>query len=381
MSLALETRQRGRQADHHGATGRGVDAVLLTIVVVSFGAPVAQGSVDVRSALALTRSSVLFADRVVLFSPWADVTRMALELAESDNARKMLEVLSQRPDVLAELIKDERHRHLMGDLAALTALGRGERSAAIGELSEAERRSVLSHVRLDRAGPSESEAEGNLLTRLADRLFPLLSRPDVHAVFDHRARDAMRQAVALHPRLESSGILARHREAEVGAGLIARLPAFPTARIDELLDLKQDLVGPLARYRAAVASLESRLSDQPGAASLDSELHHMFRAEVAPALAEIDATLIDHGLIRELARTSATSARDLVISGASLSIALSTVGEVAAALSAAAGVVGMGAHAAARAVLDRLSARRAVSQHDFYYLYRVQAASAERAES
>lgn len=61
-----------------------------------------------------------------------------------------------------------------------------------------------------------------------------------------------------------------------------------------------------------------------------------WRRSVAPVLAELRESMIDHSFVRELAWVTAGSARDLVISGASLSLGLTALTNVATVLTAAA---------------------------------------------
>jgi hypothetical protein len=84
--------------------------------------------------------------------------------------------------------------------------------------------------------------------------------------------------------------------------------------------------------------------------------------------------MIDHSFTRELARVTASSARDLVISGASLSLGLSALTNVATALTAAAAPTGMALQATAQAVLARAKARSELRKSDYYYLFQLQRA-------
>ena len=88
----------------------------------------------------------------------------------------------------------------------------------------------------------EGMDEGFLI-RLVDQLLALLQEPNVHAVFDERAGSVMRKLA------ESDPLGRRSREAEMGAGLIARLPTFPKAPMDELVELKGDLAGSRSQHR------------------------------------------------------------------------------------------------------------------------------------
>jgi hypothetical protein len=340
----------------------------LTTVVVALGDPVAREEFSLRSELVLARSSVLYADRVVLFSPWTDLARKAFEFRQRIGGPEIWGALADEPELRARISSSPDVAGVLGQIASIVAGQRTDSDRDIAELDTAALAGHVEHATLMHDGDG---VDDGFLVRLVDQLLTLLQDPSVHAVFDARAGDLVRSLVDADPRFSALDIGKRSREAELGAGLIARLPTFPTAPIDELVDLKRDLVGPLVRYRAAVAELEEGMSQVLGSAEIDGEIQEAWRRRVAPALVEIQDGLTEHTLVRELAKSGATSARDLIISGSALFMAMSTVGQIAVTASAAASVGGMTAHAALNAGLEHVKSRRAASSHDFYYLHRL----------
>ncbi len=160
----------------------------------------------------------------------------------------------------------------------------------------------------------------------------------------------------------------RNREAELGAGLIARLPAFPDARLSDLLEVKAELKGPVDRYRAAVATLERDLADVGVGDALDAEVERVWRRVVAPALAELEEALIEHSFVHELGRSLGRSTKDVVLAGAAVSVGAASVAQLAASVSAVAGVVGASAQVIASGALEHVTHRRSATKADFYYL-------------
>ncbi|MFL6110594.1 MAG: hypothetical protein ACJ786_04490, partial [Catenulispora sp.] len=193
-----------------------------------------------------------------------------------------------------------------------------------------------------------------------------------HALVDARAAEYARLVQTAMPDLMSTGAHRRARIAEIGAGMIARLPAFPDAPLDELLDVKRELHGALDRYRAVVSELEQLVQAGLGAVDMDSELDDLWIRKVRPALTDLEENFIEHGFVRELARSTATSAKSLVTQGAALYIALSTLADLASHLSAAAAVAGIASEAAANAALSMSTARTAARRDDFFYLHELQ---------
>ena len=163
----------------------------------------------------------------------------------------------------------------------------------------------------------------------------------------------------------------------MGAGLVARLPAFPDARVDELLQLREDLSAPLTNYRAAVVRVSRTIPDIP-VAELDDAVQTEWLASVGPALEDIGNGLVEHGLVRELSRharldtaTYLTMASGLFVGMDQLTDLSTVVAGMVSAIPAAGGTF-------ARASISRSDARRELRGRDFYYLYSANEALASR---
>lgn len=92
--------------------------------------------------------------------------------------------------------------------------------------------------------------------RFLERLARMLNDPHTHALLDSRAAQYASAALDDGSLEVNAHARRRARTAEVGAGMIARLPAFPQAPLDELLDLRATLGPALTRYRALAAELQ-----------------------------------------------------------------------------------------------------------------------------
>lgn len=160
-------------------------------------------------------------------------------------------------------------------------------------------------------------------------------------------------------------------EAAVGSGLVARLPAFPSAPLDEILDLRSDLSGPLGRYRAAVVRLSARVTAGPFDTDLPLELDDLWATEVQPALDEMDEDLHRHGLVGEIARSARQDVHKLLTEGAGLYMGLSQLTSMDDWLAATTGVAGVALTAGALGYDRAADAKHQVSRRDLYYLYEV----------
>lgn len=160
-------------------------------------------------------------------------------------------------------------------------------------------------------------------------------------------------------------------EANVGTGLIARLPAFPGIPVDELLSLREDLTAPLGRYRFAVQRLAVKLQSTSFASDRDEDIEDLWVSDVAPTIMEIEDLLTDHGLIREFGRSLNTESRLLVINGSALITTVATVGTVQSAVAAASAMVGSTIYAGLTGSSSAGSKRKDARRNDLYYLVEI----------
>lgn len=200
-----------------------------------------------------------------------------------------------------------------------------------------------------------------LLDRLQDRSTRLL--------FDEASAELVQDLIADGRLKATDPNLRLARQAALGAGLIARLPAFPQARMDELLDLRQDLAVPLIRYRGAVVGYSKQIPNVLGQ-DLEFEISQLWEEQVAPAVQEVEQRLADHPLVRELARS--VDAKDLMrfIYTSTASVVAAQATDVRALLL---GTVAASAHLGVPATIEAVRRRghelRDVRGHELYYLF------------
>jgi hypothetical protein len=218
---------------------------------------------DLRSELTLVRSAALYADRVLLYSAHGRIaadsvadlrnritTETLLERLKNENPH-LYEVAERSADPIALVESIVAKQEMPGVMHTLD------------ELRSATGRGFLLHE------PSFGELDDRTLESFLDRLLPVLAEPGTHAVCDVRAGEILRRLAEAGDQRVSQAVLRRSAEAEIGSGLIARIPAFPQAPLDELLDLKVDLAGPLERYRLAVTRLGAEIRHDFEGDSLD----------------------------------------------------------------------------------------------------------------
>jgi hypothetical protein len=169
------------------------------------------------------------------------------------------------------------------------------------------------------------------------------------------------------------GLNRRSTRASLGTGLIARLPAFPSAGFDELMDLRQDLHAPLTRYRKAVSKMTEALTVSSIDPGFDGEIDEMWTLEVEPLLVELEESFTEHGLPREIARAFRIDIKSLVGAGSAIWIGLQNHFNVDQWI--AQGTLAAGGIALVQALVEgskvRSNARRDLNKREFFYLYEV----------
>jgi hypothetical protein len=138
--------------------------------------------------------------------------------------------------------------------------------------------------------------------------------------------------------------------------------------MDELLELRSDLTGPLTRYRASTLDLSAQLSPVLGD-ELEAQVDDLWAAKVAPALLEIKETLADHSLVRELAKRATSDVKALLAGGAGLYMGVTATASLPAAATALAGAALGAAPIVGQSAWARIEGRRSAQRHELYYLY------------
>lgn len=196
----------------------------------------------------------------------------------------------------------------------------------------------------------------------------LLEDGTARLLLDSRSQSVVRKA--LDQKVVSPSALFEQRTTATfaGAGLIARLPAFPEVPLDELLDLRKDLSDPLVRYRTAAA----RMSKQSGLAigpDANAQIDDLWVNEVEPAILAIKEQMHDHGLMRELARTACDDIKTYLAEGTAIVLGLGTLTGIAGWASTLLGMGAPSAQASVQAWKSSHDGQLAAQRSDLFYLY------------
>ena len=359
-------------------------------VVVGVGPPAwPDGPVGLSADVRLVKAALLYGDAVALCSPAAALVDrlLRLEAAAPDTVGK----LAALGALAADLGLGDGPRHLAAAWAALAErpaeVARQAWIESVVEERWEEARAAL-RAALDAGGHAElldAVASGRLSVDglgLDGLAAPADYAPVAADAYAERVLGAVTGGLSV-PMLDgATADLLRQRGAGVSepragwgrqGGLAAdwlpRLPLFDLATVAETLDIRRDLDGHLARFRAAVLDLGEAVAGAAWDADFPVEAERLFRRDVAPAVRDIEDAVATVGFLRELVSRYADGPhRFLPLAAPALTLGLAAPGWVLDAVAAGVAATTAGANVA-RAWRDARDRRREVEAHRLFFLY------------
>ncbi|MEI2715602.1 MAG: hypothetical protein V9E98_01170 [Candidatus Nanopelagicales bacterium] len=217
---------------------------------------------------------------------------------------------------------------------------------------------------------------GDAMAEYVETIQCLLQDPKAHLMFDQQVSALvtalMRETgTGLHPLTQSHAA-----QAATGAGLIERLPAFPDAPMELILEARDNLAEALGPYRKAVVRLAASLATAPPDPAYEVVLSDLWRNEVQPALSDLQGGLRSSSILRAAA-TSLASSPDAVAKatvGAGLLFGVTTVADINSWAQLAMTSAPLVVATAAQALKDRSEERRNQEGRELFYLLDVEEA-------
>ena len=134
------------------------------------------------------------------------------------------------------------------------------------------------------------------------------------------------------------------------SALMGRLPTFPSATVNEVVDIRTELAPSLTQFRSAMVTISKSFSSEPWETDFGDEVHDAWVESVLPAVEAIDASVRDNKAYPGLA-----------IVGTGLVGHLGPVVVVGGALAGIAPIL--------QAVRNRKNTDREIRMQPFYFLY------------
>jgi len=394
---------------NHGGTAR---RCLSVVVAANPGS-----GLTVAPEVELTKAALLYGDRVVVISPATTmllgaealerfspaqqidlVRQVAPYLLNGDEAAKFLSGLDQIKQLSG--IRSPGGRLVRGKLMQALAPMKAMMGEAIRDLSaqadldQLEKARSKGLVEIDSTDPGtavdllaacvisakvaqrgerqSSEYVGRIVETFVGKLAHHLSTGRDYLVFDSAVAGLVEAAVREGLFQPAMGPAGRSAQAMSAASLMGRLPTFPGAEVDELLDIRDELSGPLTQFRGAMVGVARDFTSEPWERGFEDEVHDAWVGTVHPALESIEAAVRDNRSLLSIASgvvgAAKSSAPGLAIVGAGLLGAGTVADVVGGALSGGAPLL--------QALRDQRRAADEIRMRPFYFLYGVQASLA-----
>jgi hypothetical protein len=205
--------------------------------------------------------------------------------------------------------------------------------------------------------------------RIADdfvgKLSKHLSSGREYLIFDEPIANLTEAAVREGLFNPAKGPAGRSAQAMTASALMGRLPTFPSATVDEVLDIRTELAPALAQFRGAMVAISNTFTSAPWESNFEDQVHDAWVETVLPAVEAIDSSIQDNRSILSLA---AGVAETINWSLPGLAIVAAGLLGRAGAATALGGAVS-GAAPLLQALRDRRAAARDIRMQPFYFLY------------
>lgn len=386
MLLMGKKSRRPNRRNRHEPQG---DRSALTVTIGVCPIQKASGQPSLVNELRLLRSSLLYADHVNLVAPSAAWMRDFTPFKAIHPDDPWESVAAMPPETLIRLgvlddadiaLRDFRRkmreigRHPVGDPTRVegerlwkpTIVSMKQQAAEVFDSKESDELDMAietESISLISDGTRLEDPVENQIAWFTKRLLDALGEPGSTVLLDEETSDFLRtfeQYADGLPDIADD----RSRRANIGTGLIERLPVFPDAPMSEILEAREELAEGRSEYREAVKALSEKLKSSALDSTLPSEVNELWHDSVRPKLRKLQKSTLKTRLMH------GTGVR-LVDEIGSLPTILVTVIGVGAAADLLPDLLTVGATAsrvAAAGIKEALEAHSAVREHDLVYL-------------
>jgi len=213
---------------------------------------------------------------------------------------------------------------------------------------------------------NEDSHTDRIVETFVDKLSKHLSSGREYLIFDEPIANLTEAAIREGLFTPATGPAGRCAQAMTASGLMGRLPTFPTATIDEVIDIRSELAPSLTQFRSAMVTISKSFSSAPWETDFEDEVHDAWVESVLPAVESIDASVRDNSSLLTLA-TGITGAANTAYPGLAI-VGTGLVGHLGV-VSAIAGGALAGAAPILQTVRDRKKADSEIRMQPFYFLY------------
>jgi hypothetical protein len=293
------------------------------------------GELSVRREVDLAKAALLYGDKAVLLSPATTlvagveplanlsleeqlrfINKVAPYFVDGRDLKSLQSTVAQIEQGLArnrdapgfKLIRSQLSELLRPHFAPMAeTIRRVFTESGVDELALARKRHLVEIDRTDSRDTVDfvaacvisaklaatGETRGNpelsrIVTSFVQKLSTHLSSGNEYLVFDDAIGRLVDAAVAESVFQPAVGPKGRSTQAMTAASFMARLPTFPDATVDEILDIREELRGPVSKFRAAMVTMSHSFVVDPWEQGFNDELRDAWIETVEPAIVDID---------------------------------------------------------------------------------------------
>lgn len=196
-----------------------------------------------------------------------------------------------------------------------------------------------------------------------------VSDGSTHPLFDEQTGLLVKEQLQEQTITLSESAVGRGKHTGLAGHLLARLPSFDQASIDEIIDIRRELDNPLTRFRGAIIKFSEQIRSASWDEDFASDAETVFHRDVKPAVLEIEEAVKSNRYLASLLRKLVDKPFVLPV-GSAIVLILSNIsslpGEIA--ISIGAGVAAM------TVVYDAFEEwkqkKQAIERNTMYFYYR-----------
>ena len=300
------------------------------------------GGITLEHELELVKAAVLYGDRASLCSPRCTLVlsiamlgNAAAQATPAEQVRVFRQVYASIIDYdLAkaldtyEALRRKTHRGSRENLEILRLEKLIARSWAeardrifeqledsgLAELLRAREAGILDLYSADdmRIG-AKDEVIDALLQDFMHRINDAVSGTTSYALLDAAAGDLVNAQILERTLSLSETHLSRGRHIALAGSLLARLPNFGVATLDEIIDIRPDLEKPLKRFRSAMIGYAGRIAVSPWEEAFGAESEKVLLQDIEPAVLELEESVRSRPYLQALVSRYFKSKADFLV--------------------------------------------------------------------
>jgi hypothetical protein len=174
-------------------------------------------------------------------------------------------------------------------------------SADAGTAAELIADCVIKAKCLERGDPPAPEHTDRMVATFIAKLSDHLASGREYLILDEQIANLTTAAIAAGLFKPAQGPAGRSAQAMTAAGFMGRLPTFPDATVDEVLDIRSDLASSLKQFRSAMVTLSKDFASASWEAGFEDEVHDAWVESVEPAVEAIDESVRSNNSLVEKA--------------------------------------------------------------------------------